>query len=244
MMGRNNPSPASRAMSDAFADHPSSRRDFLSRSLAIGASGLALSAATATRADEPRLIVRSRRPLDAETPVAVFEEEITPNRLFFVRSHFGPPAVGLVERWTVSIEGGVARPLALGLEDLARFEQVTIPAVLQCSGNGRSLFTPTVPGVGWAKGAVGNAEWSGVRLAEVLERTGVKPGMSHVHLHGADGPPIPKPGGRMSLRYKVQEKPGGMWGEQKTFYDSGMHNSYPTLIEVAPGDFRAVWDSG
>jgi hypothetical protein len=35
-----------------------------------------------------------------------------------------------------------------------------------------------------------------------------------------------------------------VWSEEKTFYDSGTHNSYPTLIEIAPGDFRAVWDSG
>ena len=50
-------------------------------------------------------------------------------------------------------------------------------------------------------------------------------------------------GGRTSLRYKI--KPiGGDWSEQKTFYDAGIKNSYPTLIEVAPGQFRAVWDSG
>lgn len=48
---------------------------------------------------------------------------------------------------------------------------------------------------------------------------------------------------RMSLRYKLQS-PGGDWGPERTFYDAGIKNSYPTLIEVAPGDFRAVWDSG
>lgn len=50
-------------------------------------------------------------------------------------------------------------------------------------------------------------------------------------------------GGRTSLRYKTKP-PGGKWSEEKTFYDAGIKNSYPTLIEVAPGDFRAVWDSG
>jgi hypothetical protein len=47
----------------------------------------------------------------------------------------------------------------------------------------------------------------------------------------------------MALRYKTQPV-GGAWTEEKTFFDSGAHNSYPTLLEVAPGDFRAVWDSG
>jgi hypothetical protein len=50
-------------------------------------------------------------------------------------------------------------------------------------------------------------------------------------------------GGRTSLRYKIKPA-GGKWSEEKTFYDAGIKNSYPTLIEVAPGDFRAVWDSG
>jgi hypothetical protein len=50
-------------------------------------------------------------------------------------------------------------------------------------------------------------------------------------------------GGRMSLRYKTKP-PGGQWSEEKTLFDAGIKNSYPTLVEVAPGDFRAVWDSG
>ena len=50
-------------------------------------------------------------------------------------------------------------------------------------------------------------------------------------------------GGRTSLRYKIRPA-GGAWSEEKTFFDAGIKNSYPTLIEVAPGDFRAVWDSG
>jgi hypothetical protein len=50
-------------------------------------------------------------------------------------------------------------------------------------------------------------------------------------------------GGRTSLRYKIKPVKG-KWSEEKTFFDAGIKNSYPTLIEVAPGDFRAVWDSG
>jgi hypothetical protein len=50
-------------------------------------------------------------------------------------------------------------------------------------------------------------------------------------------------GGRTSLRYKIR-LPGGPWSEEKTFFHADIKNSYPTLAEVAPGDFRAVWDSG
>ena len=50
-------------------------------------------------------------------------------------------------------------------------------------------------------------------------------------------------GGRTSLRYKVKP-PGGTWSQQTDFFDAGIKNSYPTLTEVAPGEFRCVWDSG
>ena len=65
---------------------------------------------------------------------------------------------------------------------------------------------------------------------------------THIYVYN-DGPAQREPGGRMALRYKTKA-PGGAWSEQKTFYDAGIKNSYPTLIEVAPSDFRAVWDSG
>jgi hypothetical protein len=48
---------------------------------------------------------------------------------------------------------------------------------------------------------------------------------------------------RMALRYKVKPA-SGAWNSERTFFDAGIHNSYPTLIETAPGEFRAVWDSG
>jgi hypothetical protein len=65
---------------------------------------------------------------------------------------------------------------------------------------------------------------------------------SHLYVYN-DGPANPAPGGRMALRYKIKPE-GGQWSSEKTFYEAGLKNSYPTLIEVAPGDFRAVWDSG
>ncbi len=64
---------------------------------------------------------------------------------------------------------------------------------------------------------------------------------THIYVYN-DGP-AQSEGGRMALRYKTKA-PGGTWSEQKTFYDAGIKNSYPTLVEVTSGDFRAVWDSG
>jgi hypothetical protein len=71
---------------------------------------------------------------------------------------------------------------------------------------------------------------------------------THIYVYN-DGPaqreitPEFPHGGRMSLCYKIKPV-GGKWSEEKTFFDPGIKNSYPTLIEVRPRDFRAVWDSG
>ena len=46
--------------------------------------------------------------------------------------------------------------------------------VLECGGNGRSFFTPQARGNQWTNGGAGCAEWTGVRLADVLKAAGVK----------------------------------------------------------------------
>jgi hypothetical protein len=43
----------------------------------------------------------------------------------------------------------------------------------------------------------------------------------------------------MALRYKAKPA-SGAWSDERTFFDTGIHNSYPTLIETAPGEFRVV----
>ncbi len=101
--------------------------------------------------DNQELIVRSRRPLNLETPVAALDHRLTPNDAFFVRSHFGAPAVDLMP-WEVELVGLVDRPLRLNLEELGRLEQATKAAVLQCAGNGRGLYRPRVPGTPWERG--------------------------------------------------------------------------------------------
>jgi len=176
-----------------------SRRRFLAQ--AAGGAVFALTAgglwslargtdATDRPADRP-FITRVERPQDVETPVSAFTSWITPNDRFFVRSHFGPPKLGSLEDWRLHVEGNVAHPLTLSLEDLKQFQEVTVTAVVQCSGNGRAFFTPKVPGAQWEKGAVGNAAWTGVRLADVLNRAGLGTVAKHVQMLGADRPVLP-----------------------------------------------------
>src|SRR5437763_17086040 len=79
-------------------------------------------AAPAARAAQ--LIVRSSRPQDLETPVSAFSEEFTPNELFFVRSHFGPPSIDLAS-WKFTVEGLVDKPLTFTLDQLKKLGGVS-----------------------------------------------------------------------------------------------------------------------
>jgi DMSO/TMAO reductase YedYZ molybdopterin-dependent catalytic subunit len=141
---------------------------------------------TTVRPDS-RLIVRSRTPQDVETPVNMLTNWITPNDLFFVRSHLPAPNVEAA-KWALTVAGSIDRPLTLGLDDVRALPRVTSAVTLECAGNGRAFFDPSVAGVQWRKGAVGNARWTGVRLADVLRRAGVRPAGQFVLLDGADRP--------------------------------------------------------
>ena len=140
-------------------------------------------------AGDDTLIVRGSAPQNLETPLDLLDRPITPTPAMFVRSHFGAPALDRTR--TLAIDGMVATKLTLSVDDLKAFHEVTVTAVLECSGNGRSLMAPRVPGVQWGHGAMGQAEWTGVRLADVLAKAGVAADAAHVQLAGADRPPKP-----------------------------------------------------
>jgi DMSO/TMAO reductase YedYZ molybdopterin-dependent catalytic subunit len=132
------------------------------------------------------------RPFDAETRVQEFASYLTPNERFFVRSHFGPPPPEQIAEhvWRLHVKGLVDRPLELTLKDLAKFDRVSLTAVMQCSGNGRAFHRPRAAGVQWERGAVGNAKWTGVRLRDVLSHVGVQPSARHLQMLGADRPVV------------------------------------------------------
>jgi len=134
------------------------------------------------------LTVHVTRPYDAETPVREFIPFLTSNHRFFVRSHFGPPPLEAISEvnWKLRVSGMVERPQVFTLKDLRQMQAVTVIAVVQCSGNGRAFHRPKVPGVQWERGAVGNAEWTGVRLRDLLAQAGLHGEAKHVQFQGAD----------------------------------------------------------
>ncbi|HZT33944.1 MAG TPA: sulfite oxidase [Bryobacteraceae bacterium] len=133
------------------------------------------------------MIIRSARPEDFEMPLEGFLHWLTPTDRFFVRTHLYRPKVDAAV-WRLRVEGEVRTPLTLDMAALRQLPRVELVSVLECAGNGRGFYRPTVPGAQWRYGAVGNARWAGVRLADVLRKAGLKAGAKQVLLNGADVP--------------------------------------------------------
>jgi sulfite oxidase len=131
------------------------------------------------------LIVREADPPNLETPVNRLTTWITPNDLFFIRTHNDTPRVDR-RAWRLRVDGEVSQPLSLPLDALMRFPMASEVVTLECAGNGRAFFDPKVDGVPWEKGAVGTARWTGVRLRDVLKHAGVTSNGHHVIFDGAD----------------------------------------------------------
>src|SRR5580692_10279376 len=139
------------------------------------------------------LIIRQKEPKNLEAPFDRIDSYLTPNELFYIRSHFPIPNLDRAT-YQLRIEGAVSHPFTLSYEELRSMRSETRVATLECAGNSRVFLVPQVEGAQWELGAVGNAEWTGVPLAALLERAGLAEDACEIVLEGADrGTPAEKP---------------------------------------------------
>ena len=133
------------------------------------------------------LVVLNDRPLCAETPPHLLDDAISPTSRHFVRNNGLPPVNTNASGWTLTIDGLVDSPMNLSLDILAnRFDVVTRALTLECAGNGRAFLNPTTKGEQWTYGAVACSEWTGVKMADLLEAAGVRNGAVYTAHYGAD----------------------------------------------------------
>lgn len=139
------------------------------------------------QAIEAGLVVHRAHPLNCETSIpALLGGVVMPNTHFYVRNHFQIPKLDPAT-FRLTVGGRVERQLSLSLRDLHNMRSQTLFVTLECAGNGRTLFHPPIEGEKWNLGAVSTAEWTGVPLAEILDRAGVRKGAREVLFRGADG---------------------------------------------------------
>jgi sulfite oxidase len=159
---------------------------------AVGARAVgAQTPAPAPIAGKEKLIVRSPRPVNLETPLRELTAYHTPDEVFFVRNNYDAAPIDPAQ-WSVRIEGEVDNPVVLRLDDLRKLAVISQDVTLECAGNGRAFHTPRASGIQWEYGAVGNQAWRGVRLADVLALARPRASGRHVAFDGADKAPTPQ----------------------------------------------------
>ena len=144
----------------------------------------------------PSLGVRSKEPLNAETPLELLAESLlTPNEIFYIRNHLPVPMRLSDDTYTLRVGGDGLKSRRLSLGDLKkRFKQHTIVATIQCTGNRRKdlMDSPSpkeIKGLKWEGSAIGTATWTGVLLRDVLIAAGIDesdPNIRHIRFEGHD----------------------------------------------------------
>lgn len=194
------------------------RRDFLKGAGAAAAmlgvfpSVFRAQAQTNATADQiikgkiPDMIVHNARLGVMETPLKILRKyPHTPKEILYIRNHFPVSGAGSWyattepirdDNWTVRIGGLVGRPGEITVGELKKMKMVEVPAVLQCSGNGRSFYAKKAkaPGSQWKHGGMGNVVWKGVPLKDVFEALAVEadPRARYLTANGKDKPTTPK----------------------------------------------------
>lgn len=137
---------------------------------------------------DAKLVLLGDRPLVAETPAELLDDATTPFGKFFVRNNGQiPDEAKEPTKWEIAIDGEVNKPLKITLGELkSKYKPQTMRFVLECGGNGRSGFNPPARGNQWTNGGAGCAEWTGVRLADVLKTAGVKSSGIYTAHYAAD----------------------------------------------------------
>jgi DMSO/TMAO reductase YedYZ molybdopterin-dependent catalytic subunit len=136
------------------------------------------------------LVVLNDRPINAETPPWLLDDEVTPAKHLFVRNNGVPPLLEGIdpENWILEIGGEscLERQRFTVAQLKERFEQHSYQLLIECGGNGRSEFNPPAKGNQWTTGGVGCPRWTGVRLRDVLEACGIADDAVYIGYYAAD----------------------------------------------------------
>jgi DMSO/TMAO reductase YedYZ molybdopterin-dependent catalytic subunit len=118
-------------------------------------------------------------------PLEAMRWDVTPLGLHYLLTHYDIPEVDPLV-WRLELDGLVARPLSLSLDELRARPAQEVVATMECAGNGRARIEPHVVSQPWLHEAVGTARWRGASLRPLLEEAGVLDGGTDVLFVGLD----------------------------------------------------------
>lgn len=145
----------------------------------------------------------------AVTPIQESMGIITPNGLFFSRSHGGVAHINPNEH-RLMITGLVEKPLVLTMEQLKRYPSVTRTHFIECPANGGQEWRgPQYNSLQFSKGFMSCAEWTGVYIKDILKDLGVKKDALWMLAEGGDSSKM----GRTIPMEKVLDDAMIVWGQ-------------------------------
>ena len=118
-------------------------------------------------------------------PLEGLRYPITPTGMHYLLIHFDVPDVP-ADRWHLTVDGLVDRPLRLSLADIQQQPATTVAVTMECAGNGRALMEPRPVGQPWLLEAIGTATWTGTPLRAVLAAAGLRPEARELVFTGLD----------------------------------------------------------
>lgn len=137
---------------------------------------------------DEQMVVLNDKPWNIEAQAHLLRDKVTPNKFMFIRNNGLVPETIELENWSLVVDGeSVKEPKTYSLQNLKEnFETHTYQLTMECGGNGRSEFNPPAKGNQWTVGAVHCANWTGIRLKDVLLDAGLKDDAVYIGYHAAD----------------------------------------------------------
>ncbi|GGW25881.1 sulfite oxidase [Arenibacter certesii] len=137
---------------------------------------------------DKEMLVLNSKPWNMEAMAHLLDDKVTPNPYIFVRNNGKVPEDIDEKEWTITFDGeSVKEKKTFTLEELkSKFKHYTYQLTLECGGNGRKEFDPPAKGNQWDIGAVYCANWTGVRLGDVLDYVGIKSDAVYIGYHAID----------------------------------------------------------
>lgn len=194
------------------------------------------------------MVLLNDRPLNMEAQAHLLDDRITPNKYMFIRNNGKIPETINAANWTLSFDGeSVQEEKSYSLEEIkSKFKQYTYQLTLECGGNGRSEFDPPAKGNQWTVGAVSCANWTGIRLKDILTDVGITEDAVYVAYHGTDvhlsGDPSKEPISRgVPLSKAMQDET--LLAFQMNGKDIPLAHGYPLRLVVGgfPASASGKW---
>ena len=137
---------------------------------------------------DKNLVVLNDKPWNVETPAHLLDDAVTPADKMFIRNNGLTPEKIDPATWKLTINGeSVKAPKTYTLAELkTKFKPYTYQLVLECAGNGRSGYFPKTAGNQWTEGGISCAEWTGVRLKDILADVGISDTAVYIGYYGQD----------------------------------------------------------